>query len=162
MIETDQIEAAAKKHKLREEAARERAERRKKQETVQFKENPYDSEEKEYDEDQKAEKKYQQELDGSEAEENSYDSEFEQEFFGKKDPELNKQLKNRRGSGEESDDQIDSTQLKQKYDPKDFNVSIQEDVGRELMKYQNLYKASAGVEFKEYDRFGFDKNGELA
>ena len=46
-------------------------------------ENPYDSEEREYLEDAKADE-------GSEISENTYDSEFEAEFFGKKDPELNK------------------------------------------------------------------------
>ena len=161
MIETDQIEAAAKKHKLREAAAKERADRRKKQGQVEFKENPYDSEEKEYDENEKAEVKFQEGLDDSEAEENTYDSEFEEEFFGKKDPDLNKQLKNRKGSDEASDDQIDSSKQKQIYNPKDFKVSIQEDLNRELLKYQNLYKPSTGVEFKQYDRFGFDKNDEL-
>jgi len=50
--------------------------------------NPYDSEEKEYDLDLKA----QEELDNQEYDEedgDSYDSELEAEFFGKKDPGAN-------------------------------------------------------------------------
>lgn len=123
LVELDQIEAAQKKHKLREAAAMIKAKRIKNEKggIVKFKdeaENPYDSEENNYD----AAKEYE-EAGGSEVEENSYDSEFESEFFGKKDVDLNKELKNRDVSDDENaDDQIDSN--KQVYNPADFNESI--------------------------------------
>jgi hypothetical protein len=93
MIEVDEFEAAAKRHKLKEEAAKEKKKLRQlaKAGDLMFKEdNPYDSEEKEYE---AAEKAHRKAIDGEEAhEEGSYDSELEAEFFGKKDPEANKKL----------------------------------------------------------------------
>ena len=54
-------------------------------------ENPYDSEEKDYDKNLKAEEEFE-----NEEVENSYDSELEEEFFGKKDPEGNEQRGDRK------------------------------------------------------------------
>jgi hypothetical protein len=84
MVETDFIEAAAKKHKIKEQAAKLKKANRQKNERegkIDFKEkeNPYDSEGREYDEN---EQEHKEEGEGSEVEENTYDSEFEQEFFG--------------------------------------------------------------------------------
>ena len=57
------------------------------------------------------------ELDNEDIIENSYDSEFEAEFFGQKDPELNKQLGNLKeeeqsNSDDSDDDQINSSSKK--------------------------------------------------
>ena len=60
-VETDQFEAAAKKHKLREQAQREKTERRKKLGLMKFKEdeeNPYDSEEKDYEQNHHEDEKF--------------------------------------------------------------------------------------------------------
>lgn len=160
MVETDQLEAAKKRHKLREQAQKEKAERRKREKAgkLDFKEeNPYDSEEREYKENEEAERKMEEEQEGSELE-NTYDSEFEAEFFGEKNPELNKQLQNRRDSDESSDgeDQIDSK--KQVFNPEDFKDKI-EDVNMNLRQFQQ-FKPADGVDFKQYDRFGFEINDQ--
>ena len=122
MIETDQFEAAAKKHKLREEAQRKKKEMKKRDKKGQLEyksdeENPYDSEEREYDQ----MVNHDEPSDEEDEDHNTYDSELEEEFFGKKDPDLNKQLNNKREKTE--NDQIDSSS-KPKFNPNDFRDKI--------------------------------------
>ena len=128
LVEMDQFEAAAKRHRLKEEAAREKRDRKYKEKTgfleiKDKKENPYDSEEKEYDQAVATEIKIGQ--DDEDVISNSYDSEFEAEFFGKKDPELNRKLGNRSfdkdADGSDSDNQIDSSTKKKKQEKFDIN-----------------------------------------
>lgn len=109
-MEVDAIEAALKLHRLKEQARKDKILRMKTERNgdLQFNsdndvdeesgdENPYDSEEKEYRKAAKADIQHEKDLKqgqkgpgnntDSEYESNSYDSEFEAEFFGKKDPE---------------------------------------------------------------------------
>ena len=87
-------------------------------------------------------------MDGSEEEEKSYDSELEEEFFGKKDPEANGRLEKEKKAQLE---QIDSSK---KFNPSDFQSKLEEDVNTELKKAQR-FKPATGVEFVQYDRFGY-------
>ena len=90
----DEFEAAAKRHKLREAAKAEKKDRRMKEKygTIDFKEEKGDAEE----------------LNDDDVIENSYDSEFEAEFFGGKNKELNAKadeiLQGEASSGSDSDD----------------------------------------------------------
>lgn len=101
MIEADQFEAAAKRHKLKEAMQKEKRLRkiRDKKGEIQYKkgsnsedssdesnDNPYDSEEREYGRAAKADVRLEMGEEEEEHGENSYDSELEQEFYGKKDP----------------------------------------------------------------------------
>jgi len=149
LIETDQFEAAAKKHRLRADAQQKKAEKRKREKggdldfiSENEDENPYDSEEKEYQEDEKSNA--------------SYDSELEAEFFGKKDPEKNIAENNRR-----EPEQIDSSK-KGGFSQDDFKDQI-EDVNRTLKQFK-VMKPADGVEFVQYDQYGLpikdgDKDG---
>ena len=89
----DQFEAAAKRHRMKEEARTEKKLKKIKEKdgTIEFKEEKADPEE----------------LKEEEIIDNSYDSEFEAEFFGQKDPELNKELGNLKGESESDSDDDD-------------------------------------------------------
>ena len=114
--ELDKFEAAAKRHEMKQEAARQKAMRKKTD--IMFKEknpNPYDS-----DEDAQYEKAAVKDLqyeEGEELEEKSYDSELEEEFFGKKDPELNGRLEKNK-------------EKQQKFNPDEFEKL--EDINNQL------------------------------
>ena len=154
-IELDQFEAAAKKHKLREAAHKKKAEKRKRENygDLDFKsedENPYDSEEKEYEKDHE-----------ESVGEASYDSELEAEFFGKKDKERNLAENNRHEPQPAQPDQIDS-KPQTGFSQDDFKDQI-EDVNRTLRQFK-VMKAADGVDFVQYDQYGLpikdgDKDG---
>ena len=95
MCEIDEFEAAAKRMRIKEEAAV--AKRKQKlmlknggiaflKDGTEKMDNPFDSEEVDYTNAAKAQLDFEGE---DELEENEYDSEFEEMFFGKKDKELN-------------------------------------------------------------------------
>lgn len=124
---------------------------------MQFKEeeneNPYDSDEQEYRAAQEAEQEYEDDLDSDE-EAKSYDSELEADFFGKKDPEANgrleKEAKEAKAAEREAraeKEQIDSSK---KFNPKDFDEKLED-----VLKKAQRYRPAAGVEFVQYDRFGY-------
>ena len=102
---------------MREDAARVKRDRKAREQSgkIDFKDgkNPYDSEENEYDKAVGTEIKI-----GEEEEEiisNSYDSEMEEEFFGKKDKDLNRDEGNRsfeKPAYDSDEDQIDSSTAK--------------------------------------------------
>ena len=121
----DEFEAAAKRHKLREAAKAEKKDRRMKEKygTIDFKEEKADD----------------QPLNPDDVIENSYDSEFEAEFFGVKNKELNAKadeiLQGEASSGSDSDDQIDSkTKKQEKFDTNDFKDELVSDVNKDLQK----------------------------
>ena len=168
LVEMDQFEAAAKRHRLKEEAAREKRDRKYKEKhgllEIKGKENPYDSEEKEYDQAVATEIKVGQDDDIIS---NSYDSEFEAEFFGKKDPELNRKLGNRSfdkdAEGSDSDDQIDSSTTKNKKKQEKFdinNFTDDLDLNKDLKKFE-AFKPAEGVSFVKYDILGNPITSEL-
>ena len=98
LVELDPLEAATKKHMLREDAAKVRADRRKREKDGILKmkdEGEYDSEKEEYDKAEEHDRDVKAEVvagDDDDVLDNTYDSEFEEEFFGDKNPELNKEL----------------------------------------------------------------------
>ena len=119
MCEIDQFEAAAKRMRIKEQAA---IEKRKKKmmdkDGISFlkdgrekMDNPFDSEEYDYTVAAKAQIELEEDnakaKDSDQPEENEYDSEFEELFFGKKDKELNRKEGNlKEEKAEESDEQI--------------------------------------------------------
>lgn len=116
--------------------------------------NPYDSDEQEYLAAAEAEAEYQKDVDGSEEEEQkSYDSELEEEFFGKKDPEANGRLEKEEKEKKAliKEEQIDSSN--KAFNPSDFAEKL-EDVNTELRRAQR-FKPASGVDFIQYDRFGY-------
>jgi hypothetical protein len=81
-----------------------------------------------------AEAEYQKDVDGSEEEEQkSYDSELEEEFFGKKDPEANGRLEKEEKEKKAliKEEQIDSSN--KAFNPSDFAEKL-EDVNTELRR----------------------------
>ena len=48
------------------------------------------------------------------------------------------------------------------YNPNDFKDSIPADMNRELTKFSTQFKPIDGVEYKQYDKYGFDKDDELS
>ena len=88
-------------------------------------------------------------MNGSEDEEKSYDSELEEEFFGKKDPEANGRLEREK----EKKAQLEQIDSSKKYNPSDFAEKL-DDINTELRRAQR-FKPASGVEFVQYDRFGY-------
>jgi hypothetical protein len=122
-----------------------------------------DSEERAYLKLIKEEREFEENLEDDEHQEGSYDSELENDFFGKKDTELNTKLGNRINSDDEGDNQIDSKAgARKKFNPADFRENLPEDVNRALIHMQR-FKPAEGVEFRQYDQFGFslDPDNEL-
>ena len=89
-------------------------------------------------------------MEGSEEEEKSYDSELEEDFFGKKDPEANGRL-----DKEKEKVQLEQIDSSKKFNPSDFESKlVDENVNTELQRAQR-FKPATGVEFVQYDRFGY-------
>ena len=178
MVEVDQLEAAAKKHRLKLEAEKEKQLRRKREKLgiVEFKEdqeeekyNPYDEDQKNYEEAAKAEIQFEERRNGSDEEEggdNSYDSEFEAEFFGNKNPEANDlldklQSEQQKRQEEERLQKIEENEKKkaEKLEKKRQeqlaakNFEKLEDLNQELKKAAE-FKPVEGVSYVKYDQFG--------
>ena len=131
---------------------------------MQFKEdeeneNPYDSDEQDYLEAQEREEQYHKDMESEEEEQKSYDSELEADFFGKKDPDANgrgeKEAKATVEAGDEGRDYEINEKFKiesssKKYNPSDFDEKLED-----VLKKAQRYRPASGVEFVQYDRFGY-------
>tara|TARA_B110000285_G_C15114671_1_gene613336 strand:+ start:553 stop:861 length:309 start_codon:yes stop_codon:yes gene_type:complete len=97
--------------------------------------------------------------DDDEVIDNSYDSEFEADFFGGKNPEKNAEMDKNfnivHSDSDSDDDQIDSKKKKEKFDQNDFKDDLVTDVNLDLKRFEKM-KIAEGIDFVKYDKYGFE------